>query len=383
MDMGHMVSEKVVLVLQGGGALGAFQAGAYEALCKAGQDPEWLAGISIGSINAALIAGNRPGDRLPALKAFWEGITRAPWLTGTIMEGGPIPGRMRAMFNESRAAASTTFGTPGFFRLRMPDLFSFFPGMMRQTSWYDTSPLRDTLTRLIDFDYLNRDGPRLTVGAVDVETGNFHFFDSRQTRITPEHIMASGALPPGFPAIEIDGRHYWDGGLVSNSPLQAVLAASSNRPLCVYQVDLYQSRGRMPRTMAEVEQREKEIRFSSRTRLNTDDFRARHALSRAARRLRGKLPADLQQDPDLLALIDGGPVHPVSLMHLIYRHADYESASKDYEFSRLSMLDHWRAGVLDVEESLRDRRWTGRSVPEDGLFIFDLQDPHGEPPQNG
>ena len=383
MDMGHMVSEKVVLVLQGGGALGAFQAGAYEALCKAGQDPEWLAGISIGSINAALIAGNRPGDRLPALKAFWEGITRAPWLTGTIMEGGPIPGRMRAMFNDSRAAASTTFGTPGFFRLRMPDLFSFFPGMMRQTSWYDTSPLRDTLTRLIDFDYLNRDGPRLTVGAVDVETGNFHFFDSRQTRITPEHIMASGALPPGFPAIEIDGRHYWDGGLVSNSPLQAVLAASSNRPLCVYQVDLYQSRGRMPRTMAEVEQREKEIRFSSRTRLNTDDFRARHALSRAARRLRGKLPADLQQDPDLLALIDGGPVHPVSLMHLIYRHADYESASKDYEFSRLSMLDHWRAGVLDVEESLRDRRWTGRSVPEDGLFIFDLQDPHGEPPQNG
>lgn len=373
------VPEKIVLVLQGGGALGAFQAGAYEALCKAGQEPEWLAGISIGSINAALIAGNPPGRRLAALKAFWEGITRAPWLSGTVFESGPMPGRVRSMFNEGRAAASTMFGVPGFFRPRVPDLFSMFPGMMRQTSWYDTSPLRDTLERLIDFDYLNDEGPRLTVGAVDIETGNFQVFDSRQTRITPEHIMASGALPPGFPAVEIEGRAYWDGGLVSNSPLQVVLSVPSNRPLCIYQVDLYQSRGALPRTMAEVEQREKEIRFSSRTRLNTDDFRARHAISRAARRLRARLPADLQQDTDLMTLIDGGSAHPVSLMHMIYRHADYESGSKDYEFSRLSMLDHWRAGLHDAERSLGDSRWTDRRVPEDGLFIFDLHAPDGEP----
>lgn len=370
--------EKIVLVLQGGGALGAFQAGAYEALSKAGQEPEWLAGISIGSINAALIAGNPPGQRLQALRSFWEGITRAPWLTGTIIEGGPMPGRVRAMFNEGRAAASTMFGVPDFFRPRVPDLFSLFPGMMRQTSWYDTGPLRETLLRLIDFDYLNEQGPRLTVGAVDVQTGNFQVFDSRETRIEVEHIMASGALPPGFPAVEIDGREYWDGGLVSNSPLQVVLSAPSNRPLCVYQVDLYQSRGPMPRTMAEVDQREKEIRFSSRTRLNTDDFRARHAISRAARRLRTKLPAHLQQDADLMTLIDGGSAHPVSLMHLIYRHADYESGTKDCEFSRLSMLDHWRAGLHDAERSLSDLRWTERAVPEDGLFIFDQQDPDGD-----
>lgn len=377
-DTGGTVPEQVVLVLQGGGALGAFQAGAYEALCRAGQEPDWVAGISIGSINAALIAGNRPGARLAALRSFWEGVTRAPWLTGTPLESGPLPDRVRAMFNESRAVASTMMGAPGFFRPRMPDLMSFFPGLMRQTSWYDTTPLRRTLSALVDFDYLNAEGPRLSVGAVDVETGNFHVFDSRETRIGPEHILASGALPPGFPAVEIDGRHYWDGGLVSNSPLQVVLAAPSNRPLCIYQVDLYQARGPLPHTMAEVEQREKEIRFSSRTRLNTDEFRARHAMSRAARRLRARLPQAMRQDPDLIALIDGGPIHPVSLMHLIYRHADYESASKDYEFSRLSMLDHWRAGLRDVERSLGDPRWTERQVPEDGLFIFDRTEPDGE-----
>ncbi|MDK8872274.1 patatin-like phospholipase family protein [Paracoccus sp. SSJ] len=370
------IPEKIVLVLQGGGALGAFQAGAYEALCRAGQEPEWLAGISIGSINAALIAGNRPGKRLDALRRFWEGVTGAPWLLGSCFEGGPLHEQMRAICNEGRATMSTMLGAPGFFRPRVPDLFSFLPGLMRQTSWYDTSPLRETLLELIDFDYLNDEGPRLSVGAVDVETGNFTCFDSRETRITVDHIMASGALPPGFPAVEIDGRHYWDGGLVSNSPLQFVLAVPSQRPLCIYQVDLYPSRDIMPRTMAQVEQREREIRFSSRTRLNTDEFRIRHALASAARRLHARLPAEFRGDPDLAMLIESGPAHPVSLMHLIYRHADYESASKDYEFSRLSMLDHWRDGLRDAERSLADPRWTDRQVPEDGLMIFDRNDPH-------
>ncbi len=371
--------EQVILVLQGGGALGAYQAGAYEALSRAGQEPEWLAGISIGSINGALIAGNRPGDRLAALRSFWEGVTGAPWLMSNWLEALPQPPQMRALWNESRATMTTLFGAPGFFRPRLPDMFSFLPGLpglMRQTSWHDTAPLRETLDRLIDWDYLNGEGPRLTVGAVNVETGNFVRFDSREMRLGVDHIMASGALPPGFPAVEIDGRHYWDGGLVSNSPLHVVLESPSQRPMCIYQIDLYQSRDGLPGNMTQVEQREREIRFSSRTRLNTDEFRARHALSQAARRLHKRLPPELQADPDLAMLVDAGPAYPVSLMHLIYRHSDYESGSKDYEFSRLSMLDHWRDGLRDAGRSLTDPRWTGRAVPEDGLMIFDANDPH-------
>ncbi|KGJ05859.1 membrane protein [Paracoccus halophilus] len=369
-------SEQIILVLQGGGALGAYQAGAYEALSGSGQEPEWLAGISIGSVNAALIAGNAPGDRLDALRSFWESVTGAPWLTAHWLEATPFSDHIRSIFNESRAAMSTVFGATGFFRPRMPDLFSFLPGLMRQTSWYDTSPLRDTLNRLVDWDYLNSRGPRLTVGAVDVQSGNFTCFDSHEQRITVDHIMASGALPPGFPAIEIDGRHYWDGGLVSNSPLQVVLSRPNQRPLCIYQIDLYQASDGLPYNMSQVEQREREIRFSSRTRLNTDEFRARHALSQAARRLHHRLPDELRNDPDLEMLITAGPACPVSLMHLIYRHADHESGSKDYEFSRLSMLDHWRDGLRDVDRSLKDPRWTAREVPEDGLMIFDASTPH-------
>lgn len=372
--------EQIVLVLQGGGALGAFQAGAYEALSAAGQEPDLLAGISIGAFNAALIAGNRPGDRLTALRSFWEGVTAAPWLASFPFEGPHLPDRVRAMLNEAHAAATMAFGAPGFFRPRLPDLFSLAPGLMRQTSWYDTSPLRETLSGLIDFDWLNDRGPRLMLGAVDVETGNFNYFDSDRHRIGPEHVMASGALPPGFPSIEIGGRHYWDGGLVSNSPLQVVLRTPASRPMTIYQIDLFPSRDRLPRTLAEVEQRRKEIRFSSRTRMNTDEFRARHALSRAARRLRARLPAELRDDPDMLALVNGGPAHPVSLMQLIYRHAEYETVSRDYEFSRLSMRDHWQAGLRDAVRSLSHPRWTGRELAEDGLFIFDVQDPHEEQP---
>ena len=164
--------EQIILVLQGGGALGAYQAGAYEALSRAGQEPEWLAGISVGSINGALIAGNRPGDRLAALRSFWEGVTGAPWLTGNWLEAVPQPPQMRALWNESRATMTTLFGAPGFFRPKLPDMFSFLPGLpglMRQTSWHDTAPLRDTLNQLIDWDYLNGEGPRLTVGAVNVD----------------------------------------------------------------------------------------------------------------------------------------------------------------------------------------------------------------------
>jgi NTE family protein len=211
----------------------------------------------------------------------------------------------------------------------------------------------------------------LSVGAVDIETGNFTYFDSQTTTITPEHIMASGALPPGFPAVEIGGRHYWDGGLVSNTPLQYVLERAGKDPLCIIQVDLFAARGKLPKTLAEVDERQKDIRFSSRTRLTTDRFRQLHELSAAAARLAAKLPADMQADPDLTLLRAADPPCPVTLMHLIHRPQAFEAASKDYEFSHLSMTQHWAAGVHDIHRSFAHEAWRNRK-PAEGLQLFDL-----------
>ncbi|MEZ5862554.1 MAG: patatin-like phospholipase family protein [Geminicoccaceae bacterium] len=249
-------AEKTVLVLQGGGALGAYQAGAYEALVSGGHQPGWLAGISIGAVNAAIIAGNPPELRVAKLRAFWEGITAwlaaEPWL----------PGRWaRQLFSEAGAAAVLAAGVPGFFTPRIPPPAFMPDGSIGAISYYDTAPLVATLAELVDFDYLNDAGPRLSVGAVDIETGNFAYFDSDEMRIGPEHIMASGALPPGFPPVTIEGRHYWDGGLVSNTPLQYVLENDGATALCIFQIDLFSAEGELPENLSAVGQREKDIRY--------------------------------------------------------------------------------------------------------------------------
>ncbi|MBN8292133.1 patatin-like phospholipase family protein [Rhodobacter sp. NTK016B] len=363
-------SELNALVLQGGGALGAYQAGAFSALDEAGFSFDWIAGISIGAINAALICGNRDKDRVPALQAFWKRITSnlpvsAPFWT---------PAGRRA-YSEMAAAEVTLAGAPGFFRPRMPSAFwPFLPDP--SLSFYDTTPLEATLNELVDFDRLNATGPRLCVGATDVETGNFRYFDSRTTRIDARHIMASGALPPGFPPVEIDGRWYWDGGLVSNTPLQYVMEqAEGDTPLCVFQVDLFNARGGLPVDVIEVQQRQKDIQYSSRTRLTTDRYRQLHALSAAADRLAAKLPDALKDDPDLALLRHAGPSCPVTLVHLIHRKEGFEGSGKDYEFSRPSMSDHWAAGIGDVTRTLSHPSWKSRRVEADGLHVFDLGTP--------
>ena len=355
------------LVLQGGGALGAYQAGAFSALDEAGFSFDWIAGISIGAINAALICGNRKEDRRAALETFWDRITSnlqgsAPFWT--------VAGR-RA-FSELAAAEVTMAGAPGFFRPRLP--MAFWPfGHAAALSFYDTSPLETTLNELVDFDLLNETGPRLCVGTTDVETGNFRYFDSRTTRIDARHIMASGALPPGFPPVEIDGRHYWDGGLVSNTPLQYVMEqVEGDQPLCVFQVDLFNARGALPIDVIQVQQREKDIRYSSRTRLTTDRYRELHALRAAVDRLAAKLPASFKNDPDLALLRGAGPSCPVTLVHLIHRKEGFEGGAKDYEFSRQSMSDHWAAGRGDVTRTLSHKSWKSRRVGADGLHVFDL-----------
>ena len=358
--------EQTVLVLQGGGALGAYQAGAFQRLSEGGFDFDWVAGISIGAINAAIICGNPADQSVGRLRAFWERVSSSPaftpWLWGT---------RSRSTFVELAAAQVMALGVPGFFTPRSP--LAFWPlGATQALSVYDTTPLKETLGETVDFDYLNDKGPRISVGAVDIETGNFTYFDSSRMRIDVRHIMASGALPPGFPPVEIDGRFYWDGGLVSNTPLQYVMENVGADPVCIFQVDLFSACGEIPENLADVEQREKDIRFSSRTRLTTDRYRQLHDIHGAAARLAAKLPKALQADPDLAFLCATGPECPVTLAHLIHRKEGFESNSKDYEFSRVSMTEHWTAGMEDAKRTITHELWKSRQIGKDGLQVFDL-----------
>src|SRR5689334_20983101 len=243
-----------VLVLQGGGALGSYQAGAYQALCHFGFEPEWIAGISIGAINAAIIAGNEPAKRVDRLKEFWEMVSSgAPWAAAAPLAKGE---QQRALYNETSAAFVATFGAPGFFIPRIPPAPLWPKGSQESQSYYDTAPLRRTLERLVDFDRINDLKSRLSVGAVGVTSGNLKYFDNVEfkrlgKRIGPEHIMASGALPPGFPSIVIDGEHYWDGGIASNTPLDYVLDTETNNDLLIFQIDLFSARGLLPHSMLE------------------------------------------------------------------------------------------------------------------------------------
>lgn len=359
--------EASVLVLQGGGALGSYQAGIYEALAGHQTAVEWVAGISIGAINAALIVGNPPERRVARLREFWE-------LVSSDLTAKPfIPGEQaRTAFNEMSAAWIATFGVPGFFTPRVPPA-SFYPsGAPEALSLYDTGALKGTLERFVDFDRINQGEVRLSVGAVNVRSGNFVYFDNRTDRIGPEHIMASGALPPGFPPVIIDGEAYWDGGLVSNTPLDYVLDTERQRDLVIYQVDLFSAQGAMPRTLVEAAEREKDIRYSSRTRLNTDKNIEIRKAKRAMRRLIEKLPPEMQANDDVTFLRQVTRQNFITMMQLIYRQKSYEGNSKDYEFSRATMLEHWQAGHDDAVRSLRHRRWRERAHNEDGVAVFDL-----------
>ena len=357
-----------MLVFQGGGALGAYQAGAYEALADAGYQPDWVAGISIGAINAALIAGNPPEHRVDRLRDFWEHLS-SQLLGEPLMSGS----NARAIFNETSAALVSATGVPGFFSPRFPPAMLMPQGSPAATGIYDTAPLRRSLETLVDFKMLNSGAPRLSVGAVNIATGNFAYFDSADQTLGAEHIMASGALPPAFAPVMLDGLAYWDGGLVSNTPLQYVLDGGGPREdMCVFQVDLFSARGQVPRNLLEVAQREKDIRYSSRTRMNTDNFRELQSLRRAARRLYKKLPDDLKQDRDAQYLEGCGCDAAITIVHLIHRKSAYETQSKDYEFSRISMNEHWEAGRNDVRRTLGHKTWTNRVKPTDGVSVFDL-----------
>src|ERR1700704_3529805 len=365
-------SAQRVLVLQGGGALGSYQAGAFQALCRAGFEPEWVAGISIGAINSAIIAGNEPANRVDRLKEFWQLVSSpVPW--NPVTSGD----RARTFFNETSAALIATFGVPGFFTPRIPPAPLWPQGHPQAQSYYDTAPLRSTLERLVDFDRINDLKTRLSVGAVSVTSGNFKYFDNLEFRklgkkIGPEHIMASGALPPGFPSIEIEGEHFWDGGLASNTPLDYVLDAEIASDLLIFQVDLFSARGPLPMSLLEAAEREKDIRFSSRTRMNTDKNKQVHNARKALRDLIGKLPDDLRADPSVEILCQAAKENTVTVVHLIYRSKNYESSSKDYDFSHIGMVEHWGAGERDVHLSMRHEDWLERPQSGETMVTYDL-----------
>ena len=369
-----------VLVLQGGGALGSYQAGAFQALCRQGFEPEWIAGISIGAINAAIIAGNAPDKRVNRLKEFWEMVS-SPVSWNPVTPGD----RARSLFNETSAALIATFGVPGFFTPRLPPAPWWPPGTQESQSYYDTSPLRQTLERLVDFDRINDLKTRLSVGAVSVTTGNFRYFDNFEfsklgKKIGPEHIMASGALPPGFPSVVIEGEHYWDGGIASNTPLDFVLDEETDRDLLIFQVDLFSARGQLPNSMLDAAEREKDIRFSSRTRMSTDKNRLLHNTRKALRELITRLPDDLKNDPSVEILCKAAKENTVTVVHLIYRSKNYESSSKDYDFSHVGMVEHWEAGVRDVHLSMRHKDWLERPQSGETMVTYDLTGEDTEPP---
>ncbi|WP_439549534.1 DUF3734 domain-containing protein [Falsiroseomonas sp.] len=364
--------KKIALVLQGGGALGSYQAGVYEALARSDYEPDWVAGISIGAINAAIIAGNAPEQRVDRLRLFWEQVTEprgfwAGWLEGLV----PPPGQRRTV----ATAEALLFGQPGFFA---PQPATAWFGTAPPASYYDTAALRTTLETLVDFDRINHGPMRLSVGAVNVRTGNFAYFDSAETPIRAEHIMASGALPPGFPAIEIDGEHYWDGGLVSNTPLQYVLEKIPRRSRLTFQVDVFHARGALPTTLEEVAEREKDIRYSSRTRAATDTVRAMHDVRHNINTLWDKLPPELRDTPEGRFLYDFGCVTTMDIAQIIYRPAESQGQSKDYEFSRGTMRERWAQGLSDATATLVASPWLAPMPHELGARTFDVLGPHGQ-----
>jgi NTE family protein len=365
--------ERVALVLQGGGALGAYQAGVYEALAEGGISPNWIAGVSIGAINAAIIAGNPPNTRVDRLREFWMQITSyAPWPAVDQARFDVMTDHSRNLFNFASANLALTHGARGFFSPRLISPFFQPSGTIAATSFYDTGELRRTLERLVDFDRLNSETTRVSVGAVNVRTGNFVYFDTTTHAIGPQHVMASGALPPALPAVEIEGEHYWDGGLVSNTPLQWVLDCEDSRDTLAFQVDLWNCRGDFPRDMAEVLTREKEILYSSRTRAGTDESERIQRLKYAVAGLLEKLPDDLRNTPEAKLLSTTADRAVYNIVHLIYRAKNHECHSKDYEFSRLSMEEHWRAGYFDAQHAMRHRGVLERPKGHEGVVTFDL-----------
>ncbi len=381
--------ESIALVLQGGGALGSYQAGVFEGLHEAGIEPDWAAGISIGAINAALIAGNAPSQRLARLREFWATVTAPPLLPATdallaqaLQGGGEAARQLLGWLGASRALIE---GQRGFFVPRMPSPALLARAAPDQLGHYDTAPLKGTLERLVDFDRINHDdgAMRLTVWAVNVARGNFEAFDSRRgrwaRRIRAEHIMASGALPPGFGSVEIEGEHYWDGGLVSNTPLSAVLDEAPRRDTLAFQVDLWSASGPLPKNLADVEERVKDIRYSSRTRAVTQQLERERELRRLLREVLAQVPPHRRRGSAWCArALSEASDKKFNVVHLIYKEKPWDQHYKDYEFGASTMREHWASGLADIRATLAHPDWLAPPSHERSTVTHDVHRERGQ-----
>jgi NTE family protein len=358
---------QVVLVLQGGGALGSYQAGVYQALHEAGIEPDWIIGTSIGAINASLIAGNEPENRLPRLKQFWKKMEQNPvWNFRDAFPG----------FNEKLSYWSTvTNGIPGFFRPNpLAHAGDSYPLGADRAGYYSTAPLEQTLRELVDFDLVDRCTPRLTVGAAHVRTSQMRYFDSRDCELTVKHIMASGALPPAFPAIRIEGELYWDGGILSNTPTEAVFDDNPRKDSLIFAVHLWNPSGAEPATMAEVLNRHKDVQYSSRIASHIARQQQAHRLRHVINQLAARLPEAGRNSAAVRELASYGCPTRMHVVRLLAPQLDRETHTKDIDFSPSGIMQRWDAGYAHTKAVLERAPWVGEFDPLSGVILHEQRE---------
>ena len=363
-SLGRNYRGQIVLVLQGGGALGSYQAGVYQALHEAGIEPDWIIGTSIGAINASVIAGNEPENRLPRLKQFWKKMEQNPiWNFRDAFPG----------FNEKLSYWSTvTNGIPGFFRPNpLAHAGDFYPLGPEHAGYYSTAPLEQTLGELVDFDLVNRCKPRLTVGAAHVRTSMMRYFDSRDCELGAKHIMASGALPPAFPAVRIEDELYWDGGILSNTPTEAVFDDNPRKNSLIFAVHLWNPSGAEPHTMAEVLNRHKDVQYSSRIASHIVRQQQVHRLRHVINQLAARLPEAELRNEVVQELVGYGCSTQMHVVRLLAPQLDRETHTKDIDFSPNGIMRRWDAGYTHTKAVLERAPWVGEFDPLSGVVLHE------------
>jgi NTE family protein len=354
---------QTVLVLQGGGALGAYQVGVYEALAESGVEPDWVVGTSIGAINAALIAGSPKGERVARLREFWKRVEHGPSLANM------MPAWMSAA---ARNAMAVTSGVPAFFQPQAAAFLSqHSPLGPEAAGYYTTQPLMETLSDLADFDQLNSGDVRLTVGASNVRTSEMVYFDSREMKIDVRHIMASGALPPAFPAVRIDGELYWDGGILSNTPVEVVFDDNPRRNSLVLAVHIWNPHGPEPRSIWEVLNRQKDLTYSSRSNTHIARQRQLHRMRHIIAELGSLVPDCAAKDKAVAELKSYGCTTTMHVVRLLAPALQYEDHSKDIDFSPDGIRQRREAGYRHTMDTIEQAPWRGKFSPLEGFILHE------------